>query len=78
MVSSKTTHHREGVRRMEYKLLDISDLAERKTLRDEMAMAALPAIIGQVRGDEPNEWVKSIPAIAYSLADLMLKERNRK
>ena len=43
-----------------------------KTLRDEFAMAALPALIGLHRAD--LRWQDVAPQ-AYALADKMMKER---
>lgn len=52
-----------------------------KTLRDEMAMAALAALVSDrnlgddILGDDTIQW---IAAKAYQIADAMMEERERR
>jgi hypothetical protein len=52
----------------------LAQAKQKKTLRDEFAMAALPALIGLHRAD--LRWQDVAPQ-AYALADKMMKERNQ-
>lgn len=49
----------------------------RKTLRDEMAMAALPIMAGRLWKNTGLELVADWAATAYAVADAMLAEREK-
>lgn len=58
--------------RMTAAALALARASEKETLRDRMAMAALPAVLAAI--PEPIEW-SDVAFGAYRLADAMLIER---
>lgn len=47
------------------------------TLRDQFAMATLPALVGRAATTNMEDWQEVAP-VAYALADLMLIQRGKK
>jgi hypothetical protein len=56
--------------------LELGKSLNEKTLRDEFAMAALTGLIASPKAKLPQE-IECLAPLAYSLADAMLKERNK-